>query len=394
MGILDSKLGKMVLNEILIDIIEWLEEDSKIIASRYDRKGNAIRSGAQLIVREGQTCVFVHEGQIGDIFPPGRYELKTENIPILTTLKGWKYGFQSPFKCEVYFINTRIIPGFLWGTPAPFMIRDPEFGVLKLTSRGHFSIKVADPGKFVSQVVGTEKEFTSEEIEDRLRMKFVTEAQSAISGMGKAFHEMAGNLANLSADLKTKIVPVFMESYGVSLDDTSVQSIELTPESMDKVEKRDDLMFQDGRINNYERMARADALKLAAENPGAGGIAAGGMGLGMGMAMANQFGGAFGQPAVGMGMGMGQGGVGMMAGVAPPPPPNQAVLHVLVNGQQAGPFTPQQLPGLVQQGSLTPQTMVWKPGMAAWAAASTQPELAGLFQAPPAPPVPPAPPAG
>lgn len=372
MGIIDA-----LKQELFIDIIDWTEADNDTIAFRYDRKGNDIRSGAKLTVREGQTAVFVNEGQLADVFIPGMYELTTENLPILSRLKGWKYGFKSPFKSEVYFISTRSLAGFMWGTPAPFSIRDPEFGILSLRARGSFTFKVGDPGSFIRAIVGTEGEFTKDEIKDRLRQRFVTQAQTGIAGSGKAFYQMAENLAGLSAELKDKLAPAFYAEFGLVLEDASIQAIETTEESQAKIENRDSLMFNDKRIDNYERMARADSAKILAGNPGAGGLAAGGMGLGMGMAMAGQMAGQM---------------AGPMGGAMPPPLPQALPWYISVNGQQAGPFPAQQLGAYVQQGQLTAATMVWRQGLAAWAAAGTVPELASLFGPPPLGAVPPPPP--
>ncbi len=394
MGVWDA-----IKKEIFIDIIEWIENDDSTLAYRYDRKGNDIRNGAALTVREGQTVVFVNEGQLADVFKPGMYELTTENLPVLSRLKGWKYGFKSPFKAEVYFISSRIVTGFHWGTPAPFMIRDPEFGILKLRARGHFSIHVIDAAKFIRNVVGTDGEFTKDEIQDRLRKKFITEAQSAIAELGKPFYEMAAQLDDLSFSIKDRINLVFIDQYGLSLDDTSVQSIELDESSMAKVEKRDELLFTDSRIGNYERQARADAMKILAGNPGAGGLAAGGMGLGMGLAAAGQYaGGGYGMnPAMGIGnpamMGMAAGaGAAMGQAAAPPPPPLPAAFYIAVNGAQQGPFSVQQLSAMAAQGQINSGTLVWKQGMAAWTAASAVQDLSVIFQTgasdvPPPPPV-------
>lgn len=391
MGVFDA-----LKRELFIDIIEWIEDDEETIAFRYDRKGNDIRNGASLTVREGQVAVFVNEGQIADIFDPGMHELTTENLPILSRLKGWKYGFQSPFKAEVYFLSTRNKAGFGWGTPSPFRLRDPEFGILELTARGHFSFHVAEPATFLRNLVGTDGDFTKEEIRDRLRKKFVTEAISAIAQSGKSFYDMAGHFDELSDTLKKRMEVIFFTDYGIALDDTSVQSIDLTERSAAKVEERDSMMFADGRMDNYERQARADAMKLAAGNQGAGGLAASGMGLGMGMAMANQMGGMYGGAPMGGAMpGAMAGGFagGAMAGQmqqAPPPPPN-SFFYLFIGGQQVGPLGIQQIGEMVRTGQANHQTQGWKQGMAAWAPMGGIPELAPLF-GPPSPPQPPAPP--
>ncbi len=371
MGLLNKLKGEF------IDIIGWTEDDADTIAYRFERYGNEIKNGAKLTVREGQSAVFINEGQIADVFEPGMYELTTENLPLLSTLKGWKYGFHSPFKAEVVFISTREITGFGWGTPGPFRMRDPEFGILEMTARGHFSFHVMAPEKFIRKVVGTEGDFTKEEIEDRLRKKFVTEAISGIAEMNKSFYDMAQHYDEISEMLKERVDPTFLERYGIGLDDTSVQSIDLTERSAEKVEKRDDIFFASDRMGMYERKARADAMLGLANNEGAGGgMAAGGMGLGMGMAMAGQMGAATGQTQP-------------PAGQAPPPPP--AGYFFYVNGQQMGPFGMSQIQQMVAEGRFTGQTMVWKQGMAGWTALQTVPELAGLLKAGGAPPPPPPP---
>jgi membrane protease subunit (stomatin/prohibitin family) len=373
MGLLDKLKGE------LIDIIEWLEDDDETIAWRFERYGNEIKNGAQLTVREGQVACFVNEGQLADVFEAGRHELTTANLPILSTLKGWKYGFESPFKAEVIFITKRIVTGFGWGTPSPFRMRDPEFGILETTARGHFSFHVMDAGTFIKKVVGTDGEFTKEEIRDRLRKKFVTEAITAIAESGKSFYEMAGHYSEISEILKQKTEVVFFEQYGIALDDTSIQSIDLTDRSAAKVEKRDELMFTDGRMGMYERQARADAMVGMANNPGSGGMAGQMMGMGAGLAMANQMAGQF-------------AGGAQAPGMAPPPPtpPPIAVWFVYAGGQQHGPFAAQQLQQMAAQGQVNQQSQVWRQGMAAWVPAGQVPELSPLFQtaaaAPPPPP--------
>ena len=212
MGILDKLKGE------LIDIVEWTEDDDRTITYRFERYGNEIKNGAQLTVREGQKAVFVSEGELADVFEPGMYELQTENLPILSTLKGWKYGFNSPFKAEAYFISTRIKTGFGWGTASPFRMRDPEFGILELTSRGVFSFHVVDIAKFLRNVVGTEGEFTMDEIRNRLRKKFVTEAISVIAESGKSFYDMAGHFDDVSLEVKGRVNVFFSDKYGISID--------------------------------------------------------------------------------------------------------------------------------------------------------------------------------
>lgn len=379
MGILDRLKGE------LIDIIQWLEKDDNSLAFRFERYGNEIKNGAQLVVREGQTALFVNEGQLADIFGPGTYELITANLPILSTLKGWKYGFQSPFKAEVYFITNRTVTGFGWGTPSPFRLRDPEFGILETTARGNFSVHVIDPAKFLRNVVGTEGEITKDEIRDRLRRKFITEAITAIAESGKSFYEIAGHYAELSDQIRKRVEQSFIELYGLAIDEVLIQSIDLTERSAQKVESRDEFMFAGQNMSTYERKARADAMVGMANNP-SGGAGAAAMGMGMGFGMGGQMAGMM--------------APGMMApsapapGAMPPPPPPPSAFHLLLNGQQHGPFPAGQVVQMIQAGQVGADTHVWKPGMAAWATAATVPELSGAFAPPPGMAPPPPPPVG
>ncbi len=148
----------------LIDIIQWLDTTNDTLVYRFERYNNEIKYGAKLVVREGQAAVFVNEGQIADVFPPGTYTLETKNLPILATLQGWKYGFESPFKAEVYFCSTRQFTDLKWGTQNPIMMRDPEFGPVRLRAFGTYVIRVADPAVLIRQIVGTDNRFTLDEI--------------------------------------------------------------------------------------------------------------------------------------------------------------------------------------------------------------------------------------
>jgi membrane protease subunit (stomatin/prohibitin family) len=154
MGLWDKLRGE------LIDIIEWLDPSNDTMVYRFERRGNEIKYGAKLTVREGQAAVFVNEGQIADVFPPGMYTLETSNLPIVSTLQGWKYGFESPFKAEVYFCSTRRFTDLKWGTKNPVMLRDPEFGPIRLRAFGAYAMRVSDPGTFIKEIVGTDGHFT------------------------------------------------------------------------------------------------------------------------------------------------------------------------------------------------------------------------------------------
>ncbi|MFN8708514.1 MAG: SPFH domain-containing protein, partial [Planctomyces sp.] len=163
MGLFDK------LRNELIDIIEWLDDSRHTLVWRFPRYQNEIKNGAQLIVRPGQVAVFVHRGQIADICEPGNYELKTDNLPIISTIAGWKYGFNSPFRAEVYFVSTRQITDLKWGTPNPIMLRDPEFGPIRIRAFGTYGVKAANPKILLQELVGTDSEFDADEVTELLR---------------------------------------------------------------------------------------------------------------------------------------------------------------------------------------------------------------------------------
>ena len=167
MGIFD-KIKEKLSNEF-IDIIEWLDYTDDTICHRFERYQNEIKNNAKLIVREGQTAVFINEGQLADVFKPGTYTLNTQNLPILTTLKGWKYGFDSPFKAEVYFVNTHLFTDEKWGTKNPITLNDDRFGLVEIRAFGTYAFRINDPGKFIVDIVGTDNNFTNFEINEHLK---------------------------------------------------------------------------------------------------------------------------------------------------------------------------------------------------------------------------------
>ena len=164
----------------LIDIVEWLDDSNNTLVYRFERMNNEIKYGAKLTVREGQMAVFINEGQMADVFKPGMYTLTTQNLPILATRKGWKYGFESPFKAEVYFVSTRKFTDLKWGTPGPATMRDKEFGIVRATAFGIYAIRVKDPGIFIKDISGTEGRFTTDQIQENLRGKIGTRIKEVL----------------------------------------------------------------------------------------------------------------------------------------------------------------------------------------------------------------------
>ncbi|MGZ5079647.1 MAG: SPFH domain-containing protein, partial [Usitatibacter sp.] len=189
----------------LIDIVEWLDDTNDTLAYRFERYQNEIKQGAKLVVREGQTAVFVNEGQIADVFKPGTYTLTTQNLPILATLKGWKYGFESPFKAEVYFISTRKFTDLKWGTPGPAMMRDKDFGMVRATAFGLYAIRAKDGGVIVRDLVGTEGRFSVQQVQDNLRGKIGLRIKELMPELGIPVIEMEAKVFEMGAKLRERL---------------------------------------------------------------------------------------------------------------------------------------------------------------------------------------------
>jgi membrane protease subunit (stomatin/prohibitin family) len=357
----------------LIDIIEWTDDSNNTMVWRFPRHQNEIKTGAQLTVRESQVAVFVNEGKLADVFQPGRYKLETQNMPVLTTLKGWKYGFNSPFKVEVYFVNTKNFTDNKWGTQNPIMLRDAEFGPIRLRAFGTYAVKVIDAGKFIKEIAGTQSHFTTEEVSEQLRSMVVTRFTDAVGESKIPVLDLAANYDELSKFINTKINPEFGE-YGLELTKFLVENISLPPEVETALDKRSSMGIL-GNLNQYAQFQAANAMEQAAKNPG--GNASEGMGMGMGFAMAQQMGQMFNQ----------QNQQGQQQG-PPPVPGAEVAFYIAVNGQQQGPYNLQTLQTMIQQGSVTRDSLIWKQGMAAWTKAGDVAEVSALFGVVP-PPLPP-----
>lgn len=358
MGLLNKIKGEF------IDIVEWLDPSNDTIIHRFERYDNEIKYGAKLVVRESQVAVFINEGQIADVFQPGTHTLETQNIPILTTLKGWKYGFHSPFKAEVYFCNTKNFTDLKWGTKNPVMMRDADFGMVRIRAFGSYAMRIKDAAKFIKEIAGTDGSFTTEKITEQLKNITITRFTDIVASSKIPVLDLASNYDELSKFVFDKIGPEFLE-YGIELSKFLVENISLPPDVEAAMDKRTSMGVV-GNLNAFTQYQTAMGIEEAAKNPG--GNAGAGIGMGMGFAMANQ-----------MGQSMNQ--QNQQQNVAPPP---LAQYFVAVNGQQTGPFDEGTLQKMAQSGQLTKESMVWKNGMAAWTAAAQVPEVNKLFaQAPP-----------
>lgn len=361
----------------LIDIIEWTDDSNDSLVWRFERYQNEIKNGAQLTVRQGQVAIFVNEGQIADVFTPGMHQLETNNLPLLSTLKGWKYGFNSPFKAEVYFINTRTFTANKWGTKNPIMLRDPEFGPIRIRAFGNFNIKVTDPTRLLEDIVGTDGHFTLDEIHNQLRTLAVSRFSDAIGESQLPVLDMAANYDELSELMRQKMADDFAQ-YGLSLQRFLVENISL-PENVEAALDKRSSMGILGNLNQYTQYQSANALEQAAQNPSGG--ASSGMGMGMGFAMANQM-------ANSMGNTQQQAPQQAPASPATPPPlPTQSHYFLAINGQQVGPLAVADIKHKVQQNEVNRSTLAWTEGMANWTPVSDIDELKPLFASMP-PPIP------
>jgi membrane protease subunit (stomatin/prohibitin family) len=367
MGLFDKLKGE------LIDVIEWTDSSPNTLVYRFPRYNNEIKNGAELTVREGQAAVFIDEGQLADVFGPGMYQLETENLPILSTLKGWKHGFESPFKAEVYFVNTRQFTDQKWGTKNPITMRDPEFGPVRVRAFGTYVFRVSDPGTFLREIVGTEGHFTTDEVVDQLRNILVARFSDAMASSGIPVLDMAANYDELGSTLAGR-VETDMSQYGIELRTLLVENISLPPTVEEALDKRTS-MGVIGDLSKYTQYQAAQAIGDAAKNPGSGDMMAGGMGAGLGFAMANQLGQAMGQ----------QTGAEGGAAATPPPIPKGPRYFAAIDGNQAGPFDTAALKEKIDAGSVTRETLVWTEGMADWVAAGEVEAVAKMFGATPPP---------
>jgi membrane protease subunit (stomatin/prohibitin family) len=372
----------------LIDIIEWLDSSRDTIVWRFPRYENEIKMGAKLVVRESQAAVFVNEGRIADAYPPGTYTLETQNMPILATLKGWKYGFHSPFKSEVYFVNTRQFTDMKWGTQNPVIVRDPEFGMVRLRAFGAFSARVVDPPALLRELVGTDPQFRTEEVQEYLRQMIVGRLGNALASAGIPMLDLSAHQDAIGARL-AGVLSEDLASVGIQIPKFIIENISLPPEVEQALDRRTQMGIV-GNMDQYTQFQAANAIGDAARNPGGAGEGLGlGVGLAMGQRMAQGLAPQGGYPQGQAPQGHPQQGQpsGPPAG-GPPPLPPQDQWYLGAGGQRLGPFGADALAAQVQGGTLTPATLVWKNGMAQWTPAGQVPELAPILGSVP-PPLPP-----
>ena len=363
MGIFDKLFGEFV------DVIEWTEDTPNTMVYRFERYGNEIKYGAMLTVRESQTAILVNEGRIADVFEPGLYQLETRNMPIMTTLESWPHGFSSPFKAEVYFFNMRRFTDLKWGTKNPVMLRDKEFGPLRLRAFGTYTIRIGDPQAFIKEIDGTGGHFQTGDIADQLRNVIVARFADILGESGIPALDLAANYNELGDFITQKIRPEFL-SYGLDVMQLLVENISLPPEVEAAMDKRTSMGII-GDLGRYTQFQAAEALAAAAKNPAGG--AGEGIGLGMGFAVAQNLSQTLAHAGA------------QAPSPTPPPIPNTASYFVAIGGQQQGPFNPAELTGKIQAGEVNRGTLIWTQELVEWTPAGLVAALAGAFSQTPPP---------
>lgn len=361
-----------------IDIIEWTDDSRDTIVWRFPRFQNEIKMGAKLVVRESQAAVFVNEGQVADVFAPGTYTLQTQNMPILSTLKGWKYGFDSPWKAEVYYVNTRQFTDMKWGTQNPIIVRDAEFGMVRLRAFGAYSIRVVDPAKLLRELAGTDPQFRTEEVQEFLRQLIIGHLGPALAAANVPMLDLTTQQLRIGMQLAGALTEE-LSSYGIQVPKFMIENISVPPEVEAALDKRTSMGVV-GNLDQYAKFQASNAMVDAANNQGGAGE---GFGFGIAAAAGQQIANAFSQPA------QQQAPAAPAAPPAGPPPlPPQDQWYIGANGQQLGPFDLNGLAGQAGAGTLTRASLVWKAGLPQWTAAGQVPELGSVFAAVP-PPLPP-----
>ena len=276
MGLMDFIKGE------LIEIIEWTDDSRDTLSYRFPDNDKEIKRGAQLIVRESQMVQFVYLGQFGDLFAPGKHTLTTDNIPILSTLKGWKYGFETPFKADVYYVTTRLFTGNKWGTSNPVMVRDQDFGIVRLRAFGTYDFKVVNVPRFLKEVAGTDIHFRLDEFADVMRSRIVSVFSEALASSKVPALDIATRYSELGAALLPLINPVLTDKYGIEMATFVLENVSVPPEVEAAIDKRSS-MAAVGNLNDYVKFQMAQGFEK-----GGAGIAGVGAEMAVGMAMASQ----------------------------------------------------------------------------------------------------------
>jgi len=364
MGLFDWISGQF------IDVIEWLDDSHDTMVYRFDRQDNEIKYGAKLTVRESQVAVFVNEGVIADVLKPGIYELETNNLPIMTSLEHWDHGFNSPFKAEVYFLNTKRFTNLKWGTKNPIMVRDPEFSMVRLRAFGTYEIKISDPEHFMREIVGTDGHFTVDEIEEQLTNLILSKFATTLGESKIPVLDLASNYEKFSEFITEKITPHFGE-YGLHLTKVLIENISL-PENVEKALDKRTSRAVTGDLDEHLKYQMGEAMSNSSTG---GGSSIGDMiGMGAGIALGQDMANKITTPQN-----------SSNSSATPPPLPNQerVVYHVALDNISEGPYEVNEIKNLIEKGTIKRDTLIWTKGMKNWENAEEQ--LASYFENTPPP---------
>lgn len=366
-----------------LEVIEWLDDSNDTIVYRFPVFNQKITDNSKLVVREGQAAVFISEGTLSEVFGPGTYTLDTRNAPIMSFFQSIAYKLNYPYKGDVYFINTKVFRENRWGTANPFMMRDAEFGPVRVRAFGIYSFRVTDPATFMRQVVGTDGLFTTDEIAGQLKRQLVSGLASAVGGAKIPVLDLAANYMDLGDKIAEQLNGRFNEAYGVTLTDFTIENISLPPEVEKALDTRSKMGVL-GDLNAYTKLKAADAIETAAANEGIGGA---GIGMGVGFGMGNQMGGMMGHAMQSQGQFNPQAGMQGGGSPAPPPPPQAQTYHYSGPSGQAQLSAAQIVQKITMDRSGNHQ--VWAAGWPGWKSWRDVPEIAGQVPPPAAAPPPP-----
>ena len=342
-----------------IDVIDWTDDTHDTMVWRFPRHDNAIKYGAKLIVRESQVAVFVNEGQIADVLGPGTYELETNNLPILTDLQHWDHGFNSPFKAEVYFLNTKRFPDLKWGTKNPILVRDSEFDMVRLRAFGTYEIRIKDPEAFLREIVGTDHNFTTDEIDDQLSNLIVSKLAVILGQDDTPALDLAASYEDFGRYITEGIAPYFDE-YGLELTKILVENISLPEAVQEALDKRTSRAIT-GDLDAHLKYQTGEALGNASGGSAIGDMVGMGAGIAMGQQMADSM-----RPSE-----------NKANTATPPPPPDIKHYFVSLDGRSEGPFGLDEMRTMIAEGTLTRETYVWREDLDGWKEAAQV--LGGLF---------------
>lgn len=348
MGFWDKIFGEF------IDVIDWLDESNDTMVYRFERYNNEIKYGAKLTVRQAQAAIFVNEGEIADVLGPGIYELETQNLPILTTLQHWDHTFNSPFKAEVYFCNLRQFVDLKWGTKNPIILRDKEFGVIRLRAFGTYGVRITDPALFIKEIVGTNGHFSIEDISNQLRNEIISRFTDIVASSNIPVLDLAANYDQLSIYVTEKISEAFAK-YGLGLTNVLIENISVPPTVEEALDKRSSMgIIKD--LSEYLTFQTAESMTKE------GGSTTGDMAaMGVGFAMADKLARNYDDKKNYI------------------PEPYEKMYYYAKEKEPTGPFNIDEIEDFVRAKKIDSSTLMWSTGMERWEKAKEIEEIESLF---------------